>query len=95
MVTKKDGTKELYDKSKLKKAILLSFAKRDLSTDTIDTMIAELESEWSKFGNAISSEQIGTDVLKALKDIDPVAYVRFASVYLQFDTLEDFQDVMK
>lgn len=95
MVTKKDGTKELYDRSKLRKAILLSFAKRSVSPEQIDTMIGELEASWSKSGNAITSDQIGSDVIDALKGLDPVAYVRFASVYLKFDTLEDFQNVMK
>lgn len=94
IVAKKDGSKELYNRSKLKKAILLSFAKRPVSPDTIDIALAELESDWSQKGKIVASERIGKDVLEFLKRVDPVAYIRFASVYMQFDTLEDFQKAM-
>ena len=95
MVEKKDGTKELYVRSKLKRAILLSFAKREVSPEQIDTMIADLETNWSKKWNVVTSKQIWENVIEALREIDPVAYVRFASVYMKFDRFEDFQDLLK
>lgn len=94
MVTKRDGTKEIYNKTKLKKSILLSFAKRPIDPEVIDTMIAGLETDRSLQGNAITSEQIGTSVLEELKTIDPIAYVRFASVYQSFDSLEQFATLL-
>lgn len=94
MVIKKDSTKELYDRSKLKRAIMLASAKRNIDTDTIENMIATLESQWSSENQEISSQRIGDDILNMLKDIDTVAYIRFASVYKDFDSLENFQDII-
>jgi transcriptional repressor NrdR len=91
-VIKKDGSKELYDRTKLKRAIMLAFAKRDLSQESIDEMLFRLESKWSAEGKEIESKKIGDDVLQELKDVDQVAYVRFASVYKKFDSIEDFQE---
>jgi transcriptional repressor NrdR len=94
IVIKRDGTKEMYDKAKLKKAILLSFAKRPIDAERIDTMIAGLETDRSLQGNEITSEHIGASVLEQLKTIDPIAYIRFASVYKSFDSLEQFASLL-
>ena len=91
LVVKKDGSKEIYDRSKIKKAILLSFAKREITSEHVEQMINNLEANRSNQGSQISSIQIGDDVLALIKETDPVAYVRFASVYKSFDSLEDFQ----
>ncbi len=91
MVIKKDGTKELYNRSKIKKALLLAFAKRKFSVDQIEEIIVQLESKRSSSWSEVRSQQIGQDITILLRDIDPVAYVRFASVYLNFDNLEDFK----
>lgn len=93
-VIKKDWSKELYDRQKLKKAILLSFAKRKYNSEEIDGIITTLESKRSKNNNEISSTRIGEDVLKKIKDIDPVAYVRFASVYRSFENIQDFWQII-
>jgi len=93
-VIKKDWTKEIYDRQKLKKAILLSFAKRKYISEEIDNMITTLETKRSQENKEITSKQIGTDVLNAIKDIDLVAYVRFASVYNSFETPSDFQKLL-
>jgi len=93
-VIKKDGTKEIYDRQKLKKSILLAFAKRNYNLEDIDNMINTLESKWSQ-KSTVESKQIGMDVLSAIKDIDIVAYVRFASVYNSFDTMEDFKGIIE
>lgn len=91
MVIKRDQKKELYDKSKLKKAIMLAFAKRNISMEDIDLLISNLEVDRLMQGNEIQSTQIGDDILEAIKQLDPVAYVRFASVYKSFDSFEDFK----
>lgn len=95
MVIKKDGTKELYDKSKIKKALMLACAKRKIDHEVISNIIAQLEAQRSLQGKEISSQQIGTDVLNALKTIDPIAYVRFASVYQSFDSVEQFTELLQ
>ncbi len=91
MVVKKDDKKEMYDRQKLKKALMLSFAKREFNNEKIETLLNSLEnkrlSEWKE----ISSQKIGDDILEMLKDIDPVVYIRFASVYKSFDSVEDFK----
>lgn len=91
IVVKKDGTKEMYDRQKLKKALLLSFAKRDINKEDLESLLNSLETQRSSEGNEVTSIQIGEDIVKALKDIDAVAYVRFASVYKSFNNLEDFK----
>jgi transcriptional repressor NrdR len=91
MVIKKDGSKEMYDRQKLKKALLLAFAKREIDREQIENLINNLEAEWSIDKNEITSKEIGDDVLRALKKIDPVVYIRFASVYKSFDSVNDFK----
>ncbi|GHW02953.1 transcriptional repressor NrdR [candidate division SR1 bacterium] len=92
MVVKKDGSKEMYDRGKLKRAIMLAFAKMDdTSNEKIEEMLNILESTWQIQSNEISSHQIGDDVLNILKEEFPVPYVRFASVYKSFTGLKDFQ----
>lgn len=81
----------MYDRQKLKKALLLAFAKREIDREQIENMINNLEAEWSIDKNEITSKEIGDDVLRALKKLDPVVYVRFASVYKSFDNLKDFK----
>lgn len=94
VVVKRDGTKELYDRSKLKKAIMLAFAKRTIQLNEIENQLSNMEVERSKLGTEIQSTEIGQDVLKMLKEIDAVAYVRFASVYMKFDSIWDFGKIL-
>lgn len=95
MVVKRDGTKELYDRAKLRKAVLLAFAKRPFSPEMIDTLINNLEISWQAEGAEVSSQKIWDDILLALKEIDPVVYVRFASVYKSFENFSDFKQFIE
>ena len=90
-VVKKNGEKEMYDRQKLKRSIFLACAKRKIDKESIETMISNLEADWSTDKNEITSKEIWDDVLRALKKLDSVAYVRFASVYKSFDDLDDFK----
>ena len=81
VVIKKDWTKEMYDRAKLKKAVMLAFAKRSVQPDVIDALISNLEVKWQSEGSEILSTKIWEDILASLREIDPVVYVRFASVY--------------
>ena len=75
----------------VKKDVMLAFAKRPIHPEEIDKMISSLEIKWQAESPEISSKQIWSDILASLKDIDPVVYVRFASVYQDFDSFEDFK----
>lgn len=90
-VVKKDGKKELYDRKKIKRALMLSLAKREYDSEKIEEILNNLESQWTSEWDEISSQKIGDDILEVLKELDPVAYIRFASVYKSFDNLEDFK----
>jgi transcriptional repressor NrdR len=90
-VVKKDGKKELYDRQKIKRALMLSLAKREYDSEKIEEILNNLESQWTSEWDEISSQKIWDDILQALKELDPVAYIRFASVYKSFDNLEDFK----
>ena len=91
MVTKKDNTKETYQRDKVRKAITIACTKRDISNEDIERAIDTLEIHRS---NEIElySYMIWNDILKFLKSTDDVAYIRFASVYQNFDTVQDFLD---
>jgi transcriptional repressor NrdR len=93
-VIKKDWTKELYDRAKLRKSVLLAFAKRPYSPDAVDSLLTNLEIELQANGHEITSKQIWDDILEGLKKMDPVVYVRFASVYKSFDSFEDFKHLI-
>jgi len=90
-VVKKDGKKELYDRQKIKRALMLSLAKREYDSEKIEEILNNLESQWTSEWDEISSQKIWDDILEVLKELDPVAYIRFASVYKSFDNLEDFR----
>lgn len=91
-VIKKDGRREPFDKEKLKRGILRGIEKRPVSLDLVDDVVETVEQEMrKKEKEEVSSKAIGREVLKRLKKIDKVAWLRFASVYLEFDDLDDFE----
>ncbi|HPO05744.1 MAG TPA: transcriptional regulator NrdR [Candidatus Gracilibacteria bacterium] len=92
LVIKKDETREPYDREKLKRSIWISCGKRPVSQSLIDETINELEQKWQSEGKEIASAMIGNDVMDKLKNIDEIAYIRFASVYRNFKDLETFKN---
>lgn len=95
LVTKSTGEKDLYDRTKVQRSILMAFNKRNPDHNKIEQIINELENEWASNKKGITSKRIGKDILHRLKDIDDVAYIRFASVYHNFDSAEDFVNFIK
>ena len=95
VVIKKDWTKEMYDRAKLKKAVMLAFAKRSVQPDVIDALISNLEVKWQSEGSEVLSTKIWEDILASLSEIDPVVYVRFASVYKEFDDIKSFIEIVE
>lgn len=91
MVIKKDNSREPYDREKLAKGILLASYKRPIPTEEITKLLDELESELFSSGEReMESRKIGEIVMQKLKPLDPVAYVRFASVYREFKDVDTF-----
>jgi transcriptional repressor NrdR len=90
-VIKKDNTREPFDRNKILSGLIRACVKRNISTSTLEKIVDEIESEIRNFhSNEISSMEIGNIVLSKLRDLDKVAYIRFASVYKQFDSIEQF-----
>ena len=91
VVVKKSGRKSSFDREKLSKSIYIALKKRPIDTDTIEKFITKISRSLEELGqNEISSNTIGTMVMDALKNLDPVAYIRFASVYRNFREEKDF-----
>ena len=91
MVVKKNGRKSPFDREKLSKSIYIALKKRPIDTDTVEKFITNVSRSLEELGQSeISSTTIGTMVMEGLKDLDPVAYVRFASVYRNFREEKDF-----
>jgi len=95
IVVKKDSARESYDREKLERGIWKACEKRPVTQDQISEMLTNLERVWSSSGKEVPSEIIGRDVMHALKMIDEVAYIRFASVYRQFKDVETFKKEME
>jgi len=89
VVEKSWNKKERYNRDKLEDSILKAANKRNLSVHIINDMIRQLEFKWMK-KSEITSKEIWKDVLNALVALDDVAYVRYASVHLNFDSAKDF-----
>jgi len=95
-VIKKDGRREVFQREKLKGGITRALEKRPVSLDTVNNTIEEIERELLRQEKEeISSALIGKLVLKKLKKIDKVAWLRFASVYLEFEDISDFEKIIK
>ena len=90
-VIKKDGNREVFEIGKVRSGILKACEKRPVSYESIEKLVNEIEKTVYNIGaNEIHSDRIGDEVMKGLKELDQVAYVRFASVYKEFKDIETF-----
>ena len=95
VVIKKDGSRQTFDKMKLVNGMLRACEKRPVSLDSIQAAADEIEQELqNSLDKEVSSERIGELVMLKLKALDDIAYVRFASVYLQFKDIGTFREFM-
>jgi len=95
-VIKRNGSREMFDRRKLKEGIMAACSKRPVSLEAIDSLVDKVEQELlKKDSHEVSSRQVGGAVLRRLRYIDEVAYIRFASVYLDFEGVEDFMSITK
>ncbi|MBP1755743.1 MAG: nrdR [Firmicutes bacterium] len=96
VVIKKDNNREPYDRSKIEAGVFRSCHKRPISVDQITTLVDEVENIiFNREDKEIPSHVIGEILMDKLKDLDPVAYVRFASVYREFKDVSTFMDELK
>ena len=96
IVIKKDNNREQYDRSKIEAGVLRACHKRPISANDINKLIDEVETEiFAREEKEIPSDEIGEIVMDKIKDLDDVAYVRFASVYREFKDVNTFMNELK
>ena len=95
-VIKKDGRREPYDRQKLRMGMLKACEKRPISQETINKITDRIENELKRLKSVeVKGAIIGEKVMRELKKLDKVAYIRFASVYREFADITDFQNELK
>jgi transcriptional repressor NrdR len=93
LLVKQDGTREEFDREKLLRGIRISCAKRPVSAADIERLIGHVEAELQRLGKAeVSSRVVGDMVINGLKELDQIAYIRYAIVYLRLDDLHALRD---
>jgi transcriptional repressor NrdR len=95
LVVKKDGSRAPFDREKIRHSILTAVKKRRIGNDDIDGFLLKLEKSFAEnLRKEVSTKSIGQEVMRFLKDKDPVAYVRFASVYMDFKSIDEFSGLL-
>jgi len=94
-VVKKDGKREEFDRAKVRRGIERACEKRPVAAEEIDMMLSRIEDKLRKMGKEVKTTAIGELVSKELKKVDKVAYIRFASVYREFEDIGDFKKEIK
>lgn len=96
LVVKADGTRQTYDPNKVKRGVIKACEKRPVAMQRIDGLVDSItKAVYNRLDQEISSKQIGEMVMEGLKDIDEVAYVRFASVYRSFKDISSFMSELE
>ena len=91
IVVKRDEAREPYSREKLERGIWRACEKRPVTQAQVDAVLNKLEEKWRNQGREVPSEIIGGSIMEELKNLDEVAYIRFASVYRQFKDIDSFQ----
>ena len=95
-VVKKDGHRVEFDRAKIMSGLIRACEKRPVPTETLEKTVVEIENEiYKHFDKEVTSRHIGQLVMKKLRELDKVAYVRFASVYREFEDVSEFVDEIK
>ncbi len=96
LVVKKNGSRADYDREKLQSSMALALRKRSVPTESLDAAIDRIEERLVTLGEReVASDRIGELVMRELKKLDKVAYIRFASVYRNFEDLDEFSDAIR
>jgi transcriptional repressor NrdR len=92
-IVKKDGTRQGFDRTKLERSIAIAVRKRPVEPERIDKLVSSIQHQLETSGDSeIDANRIGEMVMDGLQRLDPVAYIRFASVYKDFREAKDFED---
>ena len=95
MLIKQDGTREEFDREKLLHGVRIACAKRPVSASDIERLVGEVEASLQAMGRKeVSSRVVGDKVISGLKELDQIAYIRYAIVYLGLDYLQAIRDVI-
>jgi len=94
IIVKKDGRREPFSAGKLKDGLMRACMKRPISVENVDKIIEDVEEKLRSKGKEVKSDNIGKMVMNRLKKLDKVAYIRFASVYMNFKDVKDFKEVI-
>ncbi len=93
LIVKQDGTREEFDREKLERGIRIACAKRPVSAADIERLLGQVEADLQRLGKSeISSRVVGDMVIKGLKEMDQIAYIRYAIVYLRLDDLHSLRN---
>lgn len=96
LVVKKGGLREPFDRAKLLRGLITASVRRNIPLETLDNLISDIETELrNNFKSDVASSDLGDMVLVRLRDLDKVAYVRFASVYKDFKDLDEFNSELR
>lgn len=96
IVIKKEGSRELFDRNKLQRGLMRACEKRPVTSEQLDDLVNDIEAYFQNLlAREVPSTKIGEYAMTRLKEIDEVAYVRFASVYREFKDLDSFMDELK
>ena len=95
IIVKKDGRRERFSVEKLKTGIMKACEKRPVSIEKIDNIVEDIEERLRRKGKEVKGDVIGKMVMNKLKKLDKVAYIRFASVYLEFKDVNEFKKEIK
>lgn len=96
MIVKRDNSRQIYDRNKLFRSIATPLQKREITTQQIESLVKEVEAILNDTAvkREVHSSTIGKIVLQQLKEVDFVAYVRYASIYHEFSELDDFEEIL-
>jgi len=94
-VVKRDGRREAFDEQKLRSGIERSLEKRPVRTEDIDAAVSRVKHKLLSSEREVSSSRLGEWVMEELRNIDQIAYIRFASVYLSFDDMDAFRETIE
>lgn len=95
-VIKKDNSREKFDRNKIIRGLTIATSKRNISRDTIEEFVLKIERKLqNSLESEISTKYVGELVMKELKELDEVAYVRFVSVYKEFNNIKDFIEIVE
>ena len=95
-VVKKNGSRTEYDRDKVKASMMLAMRKRPVATESVDQALDRIEQKLVQMGSReVASERIGELVMRELKRLDKVAYIRFASVYRNFEDVDEFSEAIR